>query len=78
MFLLPGYSPELNPDERLNRDVKSNALGRQRSWSREEMIEGIRGYLRSTQRQPSIVRSYFQEDHVRYAARQLSAMNCHR
>ena len=78
MFLLPGYSPELNPGELLNQDVKSNALGRQRPWSRDEMIEGVRGYLRSTQRQPSIVRSYFQEEHVRYAARHLSAINCSR
>ena len=27
-FELPGYSPELNPDELLNQDVKSNALAR--------------------------------------------------
>ena len=27
---LPSYSPELNPDELLNQDVKSNALGRVR------------------------------------------------
>ncbi|EQD55450.1 transposase, partial [mine drainage metagenome] len=24
LFFLPGYSPELNPDERLNHDVKSH------------------------------------------------------
>ena len=27
LFFLPGYSPDLNPDEFLNNDVKSNALG---------------------------------------------------
>ena len=30
MHFLPGYSPELNPDELLNQDVKTNALGRRR------------------------------------------------
>jgi len=30
IFCLPSYSPELNPDELLNQDVKSNALGRVR------------------------------------------------
>jgi transposase len=31
LFYLPGYSPELNPDELLNQDVKSNAVGRRRA-----------------------------------------------
>ena len=68
LFYLPSYSPELNPDELLNQDVKSNALGRRRPASLEEMIAGVRTYLRSTQRQPHIVRSYFQGRHVSYAA----------
>jgi transposase len=68
LFFLPGYSPDLNPDEFLNQDVKSNALGRQRPATRSEMIDGVRSYLRSTQRQPAIVKSYFQAESVRYAA----------
>lgn len=68
LFFLPGYSPDLNPDEFLNQDVKSNALGRQRPATRIEMIDGVRSYLRSTQRQPSIVKSYFHAESVRYAA----------
>ena len=68
LFLLPGYSPELNPDELLNQDVKSNALGRRRPANRTEMIAGLRSYLHSTQRQPQIVKNYFHADSVRYAA----------
>jgi transposase len=68
LFFLPSYSPELNPDELLNQDVKSNALGRQRPRDRHEMVAGLRSYLRSTQRRPDIVRNYFAEEHVRYAA----------
>jgi hypothetical protein len=68
LFFLPSYSPDLNPDEFLNQDVKSNALGRQRPANQTEMIADLRFYLRSTQRQPGIVKSYFQAEPVRYAA----------
>jgi transposase len=68
LFLLPAYSPDLNPDELLNNDVKANALGRRRPSDRREMIADLRAYLRSTQRQPKIVARYFHADSVRYAA----------
>lgn len=68
MFFLPGYSPELNPDEILNQDVKSNAVGRKRAHNLKEMMRNVRGFLWSRQRQPHIVKKYFQEKHVRYAA----------
>jgi transposase len=68
MFLLPTYSPELNPDELLNQDVKSNAVGRRRARDQKDMIANVRGYLRSTQRQPQIVRNYFLKPDVQYAA----------
>jgi transposase len=68
MFFLPGYSPELNPDEMLNQDVKTNAVGRKRPHVLSEMISNVRRFLRSRQRQPNRVKKYFQEKHVQYAA----------
>ena len=68
LFFLPPYSPELNPDEFLNQDVKSNAVGRCRPRSQHEMISHVRGYLRGTQRSPQLVRNYFQHPTVLYAA----------
>jgi transposase len=68
LFFLPGYSPDLNPDEFLNNDVKSNALGRRRPREATELVTSVRSYLRSTQRQPAIVQSYFQAPSVQYAA----------
>jgi len=68
VFFLPSYSPELNPDEVLNQDVKSNALGRHRPHTQAEMIFNLHGYLRSRQRQPRVVRRYFEKENVRYAA----------
>jgi transposase len=64
---LPGYSPELNPTELLNQDVKTNALGRRRPHSQEELIGDTRSYLRCTQRRPQLVARYFEGEHVRYA-----------
>jgi len=68
VFFLPGYSPELNPDELLNQDVKTNVGGRRRPRDQAQMLRSLRSYLRSRQRQPHIVRKYFHEEHVRYAA----------
>ncbi|HDZ61612.1 MAG TPA: IS630 family transposase, partial [Nitrospirae bacterium] len=68
LFYLPGYSPELNPDEMLNQDVKSNAVGRRRAYHQDELVSNLRSYLRSRQKKPYIVRNYFNEEHVRYAA----------
>ena len=68
VFTLPSYSPELNPDECLNNDVKANALGRRRPEDQSGTIADIRGYLRSTRRMPRIVKNFFHEKHVRYAA----------
>jgi transposase len=67
MYFLPPYSPELNPDELLNQDVKTNAVGRRRAVDQADLMANVRGYLRSTQKMPYVVRSYFREEHVRYA-----------
>lgn len=68
LFFLPGYSPELNPDEYLNNDVKTNAVGRQRPANKADLIVNLERYLRDTQRRPRIVKNYFQAEPVRYAA----------
>jgi transposase len=68
LYFLPGYSPELTPDEYLNQDVKSNAVGARRPTNQTEMISNVRGYLRSTQRTPGAVAKYFEADEVRYTA----------
>ena len=68
MFFLPSYSPELNPDEMLNQDVKTNAVGRKRPSTQKEMIKNVRGYLWSRQRKPDSVKKYFHKKSVNYAA----------
>jgi transposase len=68
MFFLPGYSPDLNPDEMLNQDVKTNAVGKRRPRSRVQMMRTVRGYLDCRRRNPDLVKRYFRERSVRYAA----------
>jgi transposase len=64
LVFLPSYSPKLNPDELLNQDVKSNALGRQSPSSQTELRSRLRSYLRSRQCKPDIVANYFMGKYV--------------
>jgi len=68
LIRLPGYCPELNPDELLNQDVKTNALGKSRPTNKAQMLASLRRHLHRRQKQPHVIKSLFQEKHVRYAA----------
>lgn len=68
LFHLPPYSPELNPDEMLNQDVKTNAVRRKRARTQTGMVQNVRSYLWSRQRQPNLIKRYFHAPTVRYAA----------
>jgi transposase len=68
LIRLPGYCPELNPDELLNQDVKTNALGKSRPTNKAQMVASLRSHLYRRKKQPHIIRNLFQEKHVRYAA----------
>jgi transposase len=67
MFFLPGYAPELNPDELLNGDIK-RAVGQARPRDREAMKAATRKWLHRRQKQPTILANFFNEPHLRYAA----------
>jgi len=45
LILLPGYCPELNPDELLNQDVKTNAVGKNRPQHKRELLSIMRRHL---------------------------------
>ena len=68
LYVLPAYSPELNPDELLNQDVKTNAVRKKRAANKNELKKNLVGYLRGRQKRPDLVRRYFEAKHVRYAA----------
>ncbi|WP_036046870.1 transposase, partial [Paraburkholderia mimosarum] len=68
LIQLPGYCPELNPDELLNQDVKTNGLGKSRAANKAELISNVRRHLYRRQKEPHVIRNLFREKHVRYAA----------
>jgi transposase len=68
IFFLPGYSPELNPDEQVWNHVKHHGVGRAALQSRDELVRKIKSRLYSIQRRPHIVRSFFEMPDTLYAA----------
>jgi transposase len=67
LFYLPPYSPELNPDELVWNDVKSNGVGRRALRVRGDLKRAVVRHLRSLQRSARRLRAFFRERHVCYA-----------
>jgi len=68
VFYLPPYSPELNPDERLNRDLKTHFHSGPAVRNAKEFKSKIVSFLLGVQKQPVHILNYFNSDYVRYAA----------
>jgi len=68
LFFLPAYSPELNPEELVNQDVKTNAVGKHRTLNVDQLKSNVESYLVKRRNNPLQVRKFFHEKHVRYAA----------
>jgi transposase len=67
LHFLPSYSPELNPDELVNADLKRSLPHTHRARNQAELAVETRRFFRRRQRQPHIVRGYFGGPHVSYA-----------
>jgi transposase len=65
LHFLPSYSPELNPDELLNADLKRNVHA-SRAHTADRLVRDTRRFLHRRQRQPHLVRGYFRARHVAY------------
>lgn len=68
LIFLPPYSPELNPDELVWNELKNNVVGREIIRDKQDLKKKVIGGLRSLQKNPQKVRSFFQEKNTRYAA----------
>lgn len=68
LFSLPPYSPELNPDELVWNDVKTNAVGRSEIKRPEDLHSIAVGRLRHLQKSPAKIKSFFRAKHTAYAA----------
>ena len=68
VFYLPAYSPELNPDEYLNCDLKAGVHGKPPARNRKELAKRVIGHMRKLQKLPTRVASYFKHSKIAYAA----------
>lgn len=68
VFFLPRYSPELNPAEYLNSDLKQEVHSKPPTLSLEALKEQAISKLQSIQELPQRVISYFKHDDIAYAA----------
>jgi transposase len=68
LFFLPPYSPELNPDESVWNDLKNNGIGRMPIGTKDAMKRDILSHLRSLQKSPLRIQSFFLAPTTAYAA----------
>lgn len=66
LFFLPGYSPQLNPDEWVWKNVKSDRVGRAGITGPDQFKALAVGALRRLQRMPHIVRGFFADPDLAY------------
>lgn len=68
LHFLPSYAPDLNPDEYLNCDLKARLSAAEPVRKPGKMHKKVLSHLRSIQKDPERVRSYFQNEYINYAA----------
>lgn len=68
IFYLPSYSPELNPDEYLNGNLKTKVHSGTPIRNRKDLEMKTRSFMRTLLKRPAHVCSYFKHPKVRYAA----------
>ena len=68
IFYLPSYSPELNPDEYFNRDVKASLAEQRIPRNEEELVNAIESHVNCRRKDPEAIRRLFDKAEVKYAA----------
>jgi len=67
VFYLPSYSPELNPDEQLNADLKHEISSKVPVHTKAKLKEAASNYMCKLEQNPERVRSYLGDYRVAYA-----------
>ncbi len=68
VFYLPSYSPELNPEERLNADLKLAITTSVPRRTKDGLLKETAEHMSKVKSSPERVKSYFKDKHVAYAA----------
>jgi transposase len=68
LFFLPPYSPELNAQEYVNQDLKTNVIGKKRPANKAQMRNNVEEFMNNRKNNRRQVQKYFHVSHVQYAA----------
>lgn len=68
VFYLPPYSPEINPDEYLNRDLKTELRSSDRATTQKALLQKASRFMAFLSKTPERVMAYFNHSTVHYAA----------
>ena len=68
IFYLPAYSPQYNPDEYLNGNLKREMAELGYSENEDQIESKARGVMKTFQNRPDHVASFFQAEKVKYAS----------
>jgi transposase len=68
VFYLPSYSPELNPDEYLNCDLKDGVHSAPPTRTENTLREKVTSHMRKLQKLPERIVKYFKHPSIAYAA----------
>ena len=67
-FYLPSYSPELNPDERLNGDLKQAIETRVPCRTKDKLRKAATEHMTAIEKNPERIKSFFEDPKIAYAA----------
>jgi len=66
LFQLPGYSPQLNPDEWVWNNVKNTQAGRRSILRKSDLVEIVHQALMRLKNTPSIIQGFFRDPVLAY------------
>jgi hypothetical protein len=69
LFFLPSYSPEKNPDEYLNCDLKQGKSAKPTPKNVNKLHGNVKEHMEMLQEKPELLMKYFQHQDIKYAAR---------
>ena len=69
LFYLPPYSPQMNPDEWLNRDLKTELRTRPAARERDTLKKAMaKRFMHTLAATPGRIMKYFEDKHIAYAS----------
>ncbi len=68
LYFLPSYSPEMNPDEYLNCDLKYGLAQKPPPRNENQLKKNVQSHMRLLQKNPQRIVKYFKHENINYAA----------